>query len=123
MIGPAIYSLLSADSRVTAFFGSNPLRVYPYGSAPQGTQAPYAVWRIVGGTPENSLGDIPTEDTISIQFDVFATSEATANNATQAIRDVIEQSMYVISWNDQGKDFQTNLFVFGFTCEGVFTRE
>jgi len=122
MIGPAIYTLLSANAQVTAVFGTSPMRVYPYSTAPQNGIAPYATWRIVGGTPENSLADIAELDTISIQFDVFATTDTGANTATQVLRDVIEETMYVISWSDQGNDYDTGLFSFGFTCEGVITR-
>jgi len=122
MIGPAIYSLLAANATVTAIFGTSPMRVYPYGTAPQNTVAPYAVWRIVGGNPENTLADVAELDTMQIQFDVFATTDTDANTATQALRDVIEETLYIISWLDQGKDYDTGLFAFGFTCEGVITR-
>ncbi|MBF4377310.1 tail completion protein gp17, partial [Vibrio anguillarum] len=48
-----IFSICQQDPVVTSLIGSNPLRLYMFGLAPQSPTKPYAVWQVIGGQPEN----------------------------------------------------------------------
>ena len=71
-----IFAVCSASAQVKALIGSNPVRLYLFGEAPQGVTYPYAVWQSVGGTPENFLAGRPDADSYTTQVDVYAVAHA-----------------------------------------------
>lgn len=97
---PPIFELCKASAAVVALLGVSPLRVYPFGEAPQGCEYPYAVWQIVGGGPDNYLAGRPDSIDFSIQFDVWAKSEAVAMEVAQAIELAVELDAYVTSYSN-----------------------
>lgn len=105
---PATFATLKAAGAVTAIFGSNPCRIYPHGEAPQGVTLPYATQQLVGGTPENYLGDLADMDSARIQFDVYAATASAARAGAAAIRAALEGMGYVVSFNTDGRDPDTN---------------
>jgi hypothetical protein len=88
---------------VQAVLGSNPLRVYPFGEAPQGEPRPYAVWQTIAGTPEAYLGDVPDNDAWLVQVDVYAESESpetgirAVTEAARVLREALETVAYITS--------------------------
>lgn len=87
---PSIFPLLSADPAVRAVLGTNPVRVFPFGQAPENVQDPYCVWQFVG-QPENYIGNQrPHVDSHAVQFDVYGVSAASVEAAGNAIQDAVE---------------------------------
>lgn len=104
---PPIFPVCAADPAVTAVLGTNPTRLFPFGEAPQGVAKPYAVWRHIGGSPENYLGQRPDVDSFGIQVDVYASTGSDATAVATAIRDAIEDKAYVVRWGAQDTDPDT----------------
>lgn len=117
-----IFEVCAADSEVTALIGSNPVRLFLFGMAPQNVALPYVVWQTSGGNPENYLGDLPDADNFSIQIDVYASTAATARQVAQAVRDAIESNAYVVSWIGDSIDPDTKHRRYTFLVDWIVER-
>lgn len=119
---PSFFATLAATPAVTAIFGSSPVRIYPHGEAPQGVALPYAVHQLVTGSPENYLATSADMDTYRIQFDVYADKPTPARNGASAIRTALESSAYLVSFNGDGRDPDTNHSRYSFDLEFMAAR-
>lgn len=115
---PPLFETLFADAPTKAIFGSSPLRAYAFGDAPAkgatGYLVPYCVFQTVFGSPENYLSNVPDLDAWRVQVDVFAVSLTAARNGAGAIRDALEPVAYVVSYNLETKDSETQLYRYSF---------
>lgn len=124
---PNIYQRCASDSGVVALLGSEP-RIYLYGEAPDKPTAPYVVWSVFGGEPENYLSDAPTLDNYSLRFDVYAKSAKEARATTQAVRDCLQVADgnpgggYVVGWSGEQRDAATRLYRFAFLMDFIENR-
>lgn len=107
---PPIFSIVSKSAAVKSAFGTDPVRIYMFGLAPEGVKHPYAVWQIVGGSPENYLNETPDIDLFSVQIDVYGASVTAVRSGARALRDAIEPHAHVVSWRGESKDVETNLY-------------
>jgi hypothetical protein len=114
---PPIFQTCSADSVVNAVLGSNPVRLYPFGEAPQSVTKPYAVWQTISGGPENYIGDLPDIDSYSIQVDAYAPTAALARSVAKAIRDAVEPVAHVTLWGGESRDTETKNYRVNFTID------
>lgn len=119
---PPVFALAVAAPAVTALLGTNPTRLYPFGEAPQGVTKPYAVWQLVGGVPENYLGNVPDTDSYSVQIDVYADRASTARQVAEALRDAYEPKAYVANWNGESRDPDTNNCRISFDVDFITMR-
>jgi len=111
---PAVRALLKTST--------GELRVYAWGMAPQNVAKPYVVWQFVGGTPENFLADRPDMDGSTVQFDVYATSSASARAVAEALRYAIELRAYVTFIRGEGRDPETMNYTYGFDSDWFTPR-
>jgi hypothetical protein len=81
---------LHADSGVTGYLGTNPMRLYPFGETPDAVTLAYATWQTVTGAPENNLSEPPPVDHVAIQFDVWTKTAQETWALYQAMREVLE---------------------------------
>ena len=107
---PSIFPLVAADAGVTALLGTAPVRFWPFGQAPQNPAHPYAVWQVVGGSPENNLDCPPDVDRLTVQIDIYGGESAPAINAAVAIRNAIEPRAHVTSYRGQSREPETMLY-------------
>lgn len=105
-----IFQTLRSKSAVTTVFGSNPVRVFPQGAAPEGVSRPYAVFQQITGSPENYLNQRPDADDSTTQVDVYADTVDVARSAAIVIRDSVEGVSYVSAVREMGRDPDTNLY-------------
>lgn len=119
---PPIFKVCAAAPAVTALLGAGPTRLYPFGEAPEHVTAPYAVWQVVSGAPENFLADRPDMDSFTLQVDVYAASEAAARAVAGAIRDAIELQAYIVRWGGQSKDPETDSYRISFDVDWHIPR-
>ena len=119
---PPIFSICAADNVVKTLLGSSPVRFWPFGSAPQEASMPYAVWQIIGGVPENYLGNIPDSDRFSLQIDVYASTGIAAQNVALALRDAIEPHAYITAWRLGDRDSTTKAFRISFDVDWIINR-
>lgn len=119
---PPVFQTCAASAAVTALIGTTPVRLYPFGEAPQGVIYPYAVWQLVSGSPENYLGDRPDADSFTVQIDVYADTATSARNVAKALRDAIEPVAYVTSWRGESRDPDTKKYRFSFDVAWIVQR-
>jgi hypothetical protein len=111
---PPLFSIASDDDGVKASFGANPIRVFPFGGAPESVALPYAVWQVVGGAPENYIGNTPDMDAYLVQVDVYGNSPASARGGAEALRDALQDYAHIVSWRGESKDQQTKHYRYSF---------
>lgn len=121
MMYPPIFALCSSDSDVQSYLGSSPCRFYPV-EAPEGVAKPYSVWLDVGGNPENYISNTPDIDTFTIKVETFGETIDDARNSMSALRSVIEQHAHVTAYGGEGKDPDTNLYVYTLIADWIVSR-
>jgi hypothetical protein len=104
-----IFSICEASAQVTALIGASPVRLYEFGRAPQGVTKPYAVWQVIGGSPENYLAGRPDVNGYRLQVDAFATTSDQAKAVQDALEYAIELNAHVVSYNGESEDPETKL--------------
>ena len=119
---PPIFATCKANAGVTALLGSSPVRLYLFGTAPQGVTKPYAVWQAVGGAPENFLGDRPDADSFTLQVDVYADTAATARSVAAAISYAVETVAHVTSWRGESREQETKDYRSSFDVDWIVPR-
>lgn len=122
---PPIFPTVKASAAVRALLGDDPVRFYQFGLAPQGVAKPYAVWRRVGGLPENFLDTAPDVDSFTLQVDVYASPQQgaqVARNVALALRDPIERVAYITNWLGESTDPQTGNPTFTFQVDWIVPR-
>ena len=82
---PPFFESVENVAGVKAIFGNSP-RVYPHGIADQNTRAPYCVFQMITGNPENYLNQLPDMDGYTVQVDVYAESPSEAADGVFGIR-------------------------------------
>jgi hypothetical protein len=101
---PPIFALCAANVGVTALLGSNPVRFFMFGMAPQNVQKPYAVWQVVAGKPENYLAGRPDAEGHTIQVDVYGDSASQTRSTLSAIEGAIELNCYITRYGGESRD-------------------
>ena len=119
---PPIFQVCAADNAVKAALGSNPVRLYPFGEAPQGVAKPYAVWQTIGGAPGNYINQRPDLDSFVLQVDIYADTATAARNAAMALRDAIEPQAHITRWGGESKDPETTACRVSFDVEWLTPR-
>lgn len=106
---PDIFGLLKASSAVTAILGATP-KVFRHGFAPQSTVAPYVVWLVITGAPENNLSDVPSIDRLTLQIDCYHAADGGVETLAQAVRDALEPHMCLTGIPVDDREPDTGLF-------------
>lgn len=119
---PPIFQLCAGDAGVKSALGSNPVRLYPFGQAPQGVVLPYAVWQIVSGGPENYLGNLPDVDSYTVQVDVYADGASSVRSAAKALRDAIEPHAHIVGWRGESRNPDTQRYRLSFDVDWFVHR-
>jgi len=121
---PPLFSICSGDSDVQALLGTNPVRLYPFGDAPQKNKTlPYVVWQTVSGSPENYLGDIPDADSYTTQIDIYGKTGDSVRDVARVLRNAIEPFAYIVAWRAEGRDIETMNYRFSFDVDWIINRE
>lgn len=119
---PPIFSIMSASSAVKALIGSNPIRFFLFGEAPQDVATPYCVWQTIFGAPENFLGQVPDVDSWSVQIDVYGDTASSVRSVAQAVRNALEPVAYVTNWNGESRDPATKRYRYSFDVAFITPR-
>lgn len=118
-----IFQWAKASVEVTALLQkSGFLRFYRFGEADQNVDKPYAVWQLVGGSPENKLAGLPDVDTFGVQVDVYALKAKEVGEVAEALRSALEPHGYVVSWLGESREPDTRLYRFTFRMEFMTQR-
>jgi len=122
MMFAPIFSVAAASPAVLALLGTNPVRLYLFGEAPQNVQTPYAVWQTVSGSPENYLGQVPDADSWTTQVDVYAATATSARAVAEALRDTFEPVAYITDWRGESRATPTSNFRVSFDVAWIGAR-
>lgn len=107
---PPLFEILNASVPVKLILGNKPLRVFPWGQAPQNVTIPYATYGVFNGNPENSLGEVPSIDRLGTQVDVWAKDTDSLLACSVAIRNAIEPHAHMISVDNFDRSPETGLY-------------
>lgn len=110
---PSVFPI--AQTITPAVFGSNPIRFWSFGEAPQNFQGnatdyPYAVWQHVIGLPYNSLKCQPTLAQHTIQIDIYAKTPQTLEAALSATFAAFADAGTVNNVQDWPREADTRLY-------------
>ena len=119
---PPIFSVCVASAAVRGLLGEQPTKLFPFGSVPDGITRPYAVWRSIGGQPENLLGDVPDIDQIALQIDCYADTVGVAHGIALALRDAIEPHAYITAGRGDDRDPETRSYRYSFDVDWFVNR-
>lgn len=115
---PPIYAVVSDDPTCQALLGVPPgTRIYPFGEADEGTPYPYVVWQVIGGSPENYLGNRPDVDNLALQVDVYGATSGAATAVAKAVRNAIERRAQITRWGPQPRDVETKSYRISFDVD------
>ena len=120
-MNPPIFAIIKADGDVTALLGTDPVRFFPFGQAPDDAEMPYAVWQTISGAPENHLSGVPNIDSWMVQVDVYAEKGSTARTVAEALRDALEPAAYITAWRGETKE-DDNIFRYSFDVDFLTAR-
>jgi hypothetical protein len=119
---PLIFDTIKVSGSVTTLLGASPVKFYQFGVAPQDVAIPYAVWQIVGGSPENYLGDNPDIDSYLIQIDVYAAAATSARAIAEALRNAIQPVAHITAWRGESRDPDTTHYSYSFDVDWFQSR-
>lgn len=109
---PDVFGMLKASPAVVAILGATP-KVYRHGTAPQGTIAPYVVWSVINGDPENNLSGVPSIDRLTLQVDCYHTTDGGIELLATAVRDALEPHMALTGIPIDQREPDTGLYRIG----------
>lgn len=109
-MNPDLFAILNASVPVKTQLGANPLRVYPWGRAPQNAALPYAVYTVYNANPENYLGQVPDIDNKGTQIDIYANTGTKLKSCFEAIRDALEPHAHMTNFSTPAQDDDTDLY-------------
>lgn len=120
-MGVNLFSLLRSSSAVTAIIGTNPVRFYRHGRAPQGVVGPYVTQLGVSLVPFNTLSGLPLADSGRQQISCWSANDGTGatgiDTLARAVRDAIESRFDVIDERDMGQDTETGRYRIDFDVQ------
>lgn len=119
---PPIFQVAAADFEVTSLLGDSPVRLYPFGLAPDKLVDTYAVWQVVRGSPDNYLAGRPDVEAYGLQVDVYSASAALARAAGHAIEYAVELSARVTRYNGESRETETELYRYSFDVDWIVQR-
>lgn len=117
-----LFEILNASTAVKMLFGSNPLRIYPWGRAPQDVKKPYGVYGVYNALPENYLDRVPNIDNKGTQLEIYADSAVQLEQAGVVIRTVVEPHAHLTSYSVVDRDDETDLYGYRFEFDFWETR-
>ena len=115
-------NIFTATTSIASITAGGVTRFWPFGSAPDNPQVPYATWQTLSGTPDSYLSCIPDADDWSFQVDVWGTTPAQVRNTAKDIRNALQ-----VDWNcdflsEMGRDFESHLFRYTLRFSGRQSR-
>lgn len=102
-----VYGVLHGAAAVAALVGTRIYREFA-GNAPT---APYVVWSMLAGVPDNHLSGVPPSDRYTVRIDCFARDEAESDALLIACRDAMEAAGHQVQTiQSLGREADTTLW-------------
>jgi hypothetical protein len=99
----------------TTLLGTDPVRFFEFGTAPQLETLPYATWQELSAVPYNYLAGAPDTDQIKTQIDVWAETAADCRAVAREIRRALDTdarfSYLQFTWDEPSRLYRAILHV------------
>lgn len=118
---PKIFPILNTTA-IKALVGTNPVRIYRHGQAPEGVVRPYITWFVVIGTPYDQVSGVPCGDNDTVQIDVWSESDSQVETLASLVRDAIESAGYTCRISTNDFETETKLYRIGFDVDFIHSR-
>lgn len=118
---PLVFPLLKNAADVTALIGTNPVRAYRHGRAPQDVAAPYVTWSVPGGTAENALQGADA-DFFRVQVDCWSDGDAQIETLAAAVRAALEPAAHLVAYLADDQDETTKRYRISFAFDFIKPR-
>ena len=115
-----INATLKADAALAALSNVNE-RVFE-DVAPHGTPAPYIVWQTISGQANNHLDAPANFDDVQFQIMVYATHVHRAYEIREAVRQALEDRVWVLNPQINNYETDTKLYARGFDANWILAR-
>ncbi|MCY1562847.1 hypothetical protein D9M68_1003060 [compost metagenome] len=80
------------------------------------------MWQVIGGSPENYLGNRPDLEGYRLQIDVYGATGSSVNAVKSALEAAIENFAHVVSYNLDGRDEATKNYRTSFDVQWLVNR-
>lgn len=107
---PPVFQILSVDPTAIMYLGGDsgqPMRVFPFGEAPEKTLLPYVTYTIFSGIPQNTIDKTPQIDNLGTQIDIWAKTANSALDVAAAVRDALEPYAHMVGLGSTLRDPDT----------------
>ncbi len=98
-------SLFALVKNSTDVLGTDPVRFFEFGRAPDECELPYATWQVLAGEPQNTLAGTATHDLVEAQIDIWAGDPIEARTVARAIRHALDHQItvthYLTGWDEE----------------------
>ena len=89
---------------------------------PHGTPAPYIVWQTISGQANNHLDAPANFDDVQFQIMVYATHVHRAYEIREAVRQALEDRVWVLNPQINNYETDTKLYARGFDANWILAR-
>ncbi|RPD90515.1 DUF3168 domain-containing protein [Neisseria weixii] len=120
MLPPIFKTLNTPDIR--QMVGENPVRIYDFGHAPDGTLPPYIVFTQISGAPYEQISGVPSADKDLVQIDCYTADRVGCRRLAQLVQtalDNVGQSNRMII---QDYESETALYRIGLEVDWISAR-
>lgn len=118
---PLVLPVLNVPAVLT-LVGTDPVRIYRHGSAPQGTAAPYITWFSVAGQPYDQISGSPCGDFDAVQIDSWAVDDAQVEVLAGAVRDALDAAGIANRLVIDQREPATKLYRIGIEADFISSR-
>lgn len=120
MFPPIFQTLNVADIR--AFVGSQPVRIFDFGFAPDGTVYPYITFQQVSGQPFEQISGLPCADRDVVQVDCWAKNRTEVRQLARIVQNVFEAAGQGCRLIGQGYEVDTQVYRVAFEVDWLVSR-
>lgn len=117
---PAVFRTLNTPE-VRALAGTNPLRIYRHGAAPQDVPHPYITW-FSSGQPYDQISGPPCGDFFSVHIDVWSMDDAEVETLASAVRDALDAAGVANRLVVNNREADTKLYRIGQEADFITNR-
>ncbi len=115
-----LFQLVKTDPVCQALLGTDPVKFFEFGTAPDLEVVPYATWQILAWEPFNFLTESPTTDRIEAQADIWGATAAEARAVARAIRRALDPYIQITHFLTQ---FDEESRLYRVTLRCTYTTE
>ena len=89
---PKIFQILNTPE-IQAFVGSDPVRIFDFGIAPQGTEAPYIAFNQVADSPYDQLSGAACADLSTMQIDIYSKGREEVREMAVIVKSIFDKKL------------------------------